>query len=120
MDLQGIDLKKFLKIILVQKDMKTKEFCDKLGISISYLSLIINKKRNLTNDLIERMSTILELDDKQKKILQDIRHNSYTQIVFNAQNIDEATLSMLIILEEKYTALSINQIQDIVKILEKE
>lgn len=120
MDMQGLDLKKFLKTILVQKDMKTKKFCDRLGISISYLSLIINKKRNLTNDLIERMSIILELDDKQKKILQDIRHNSYIPIVFNAQNLNEAVLSMLIILSDKYTKLSTNQIQRIMKILDEE
>ena len=66
----GLRIKVYERDLNMKNKLKQKELADRLGISNSYLSMILTGKRNCPSELIERLQSTLGIHNIVKNQLQ--------------------------------------------------
>lgn len=60
MNIKPIDTSKKIKILLIERDLTLSKFAQELGIGVTYLSYVINKKRK-AYQLREKIAAVLQV-----------------------------------------------------------
>lgn len=87
---------KFLRKLRIDKGEILKNMADKLGMTSSYLSAIECGKRNIPDDLIEKLTSIYCLDEKEQQELSIARDRSLNsiEIELSSSSADKRDLAL--------------------------
>jgi len=87
---------KFLRKLRIDKGEILKNMADKLGMTSSYLSAIECGKRNIPDDLIEKLTSIYCLDEKEQQELSIARDRSLNsiEIELSTSSVDKRDLAL--------------------------
>lgn len=92
----NLNLKQFMKIYRVKRNLTLKEMARKLEISISYLSAIENEKREININLIESILDKFDFLEDEKNILEQIVTNYFKKDIINKKKkLEEIELKFL-------------------------
>ena len=87
---------KFLRKLRIDKGEILKNMADKLGMTSSYLSAIECGKRNIPDDLIEKLTSIYCLDENEQQEFSIARDRSLNsiEIELSTSSVDKRDLAL--------------------------
>lgn len=80
---------KELRKIRIDRGEILKDMADKLSMTSSYLSAIECGKRSVPNSMIERIVALYDLNDTEKKCLEEAKNKSLKSIEISFDNVSE-------------------------------
>lgn len=110
---------KELRKLRIDRGDILKDMADKLGITSSYLSAIECGKRNIPEDLVERLVELYELSDEQKQILYDACDNSLDSIPVDLSEASGHKRSLALKFARKFNDLDEDTITEMMRLLNK-
>ncbi|MCL1998859.1 MAG: helix-turn-helix domain-containing protein [Turicibacter sp.] len=110
---------KRLRIMRINRGDILKDMADKLGMSSAYLSAIETGRRNVPEDLVERVSEMYSLDVTEYRELKDLTDRAIKNINVNIGNADTARRNAALIFARNFNDMDKETAQKLVKILNK-
>lgn len=108
-----------LRIIRLDNNELLKDMADKLNISAAYLSSIENGKKRPTADFVDKICAEYDLDNEYIATLKNAYYRTVEEISLSAENMTSQQFDMSLVLARKLNELDSEQIESILKILNK-
>lgn len=109
---------KEIRKIRIEKNENMVKMAEKLKMSISYLSSIENGKRAIPDDMIDKLKTIYDLDEKEMQKLNDMKNSELTKVSIDLTATDTYQNDVAIALARKIKWLTEDDCQDILNIID--
>lgn len=111
------DFGKELRKLRIDRGDILKTMAEKLGMTSSYLSAIECGKRNIPDDLIEKLTEIYELTDEQQDALSVAYDNSLNVIPLDLLGVNGAKRDLALKFARKFNDLNDEEITAMLKTL---
>lgn len=114
------DLGKELRKIRINNDEILKDMATKLEITPAYLSAIENGKRNPTKKFMDALFSIYEISIEEQKNLTQKFQSTIESVSINLSNQTQEHKDLGLVFARKFDGLTQDQINKLIKILNKE
>lgn len=114
------ELGKELRKIRINNNEILKDMASKLGITSAYLSAIENGKREPTNKFMETLFSMYNISSEDKKNLTQAFQSTIDNISINLSNQTQEHKDLGLVFARKFDGLTQDQINKLIKILNKE
>jgi len=107
------------KLRLNNNDQTMSDMAHGLGISISYLSSVENGKRTMTDEMIEKISSVYHLTNEQTTELRYLRDLASDRLNVTLDGMDDSTKSTTVKFLSSVDKLSAEDLKKIDSIIKK-
>jgi HTH-type transcriptional regulator, competence development regulator len=107
------------KLRLNNNDQTMSDMAHGLGISISYLSSVENGKRTMTDEMIEKISSVYHLTNEQTTELRYLRDLASDKLNVTLDGMDDSTKSTTVKFLSSVDKLSAEDLKKIDSIIKK-
>lgn len=114
------ELGKELRKIRINSDELLKDMASKLGITPAYLSAIENGKRTPTKKFMDTLFSIYKISEEEQKNLTQIFHSTIDNVSINLSDHSQEHKDLGLVFARKFAGLTPDQIDKLIKILNKE
>lgn len=114
------ELGKELRKIRINNNERLKDMASKLGITSAYLSAIENGKREPTNKFMDTLFSIYSISSEDIRNLTQAFQSTVDSININLSNQTQEHKDLGLVFARKFDDLTQDQIDKLIKILNKE
>ncbi len=112
------DFGKFLRKIRIDRGEILRDMAEKLEVSAAYLSAVEMGKRNIPEQWVDRISTLYNLSEEEKRNLSVAADNSAKSITLNFNNISDEHKQTAILFArefENFDAETLDKIKNLLR-----
>lgn len=113
-------LGKELRMLRLTRGEILKDMAEKLGITPAYLSAIENGKREPTRKFISSVFSVYELTEEEAERIEKAYYETINNVSIDISNQTAAQKDLSFVFARRFDSLSDEEIQSIMKILNKE
>lgn len=110
---------KMLRKIRIDHEQLLIDMAEKLEVTASYLSAVEMGKRNIPERWVEKIVKVYNLDQKQKKQLEEAAYNSKQQIKVPINDLEKADRNLVLSFARQFKGLGEDEKEQILAILNK-